>query len=116
MIQLYYNGQMVISIVCVSREQKLVKIVSQDLTTNVYDHDMLYFYLPLKVFLKQFYRKQVASNNVSEKNNITFAVVIRILDIRNIPNQTYCVMLIHTSWAVLIQFESYNVLFRMRAF
>lgn len=43
---------MAIPIICVFHEQKLVKIVSQDLTTNVCEHDILYFYMSLKVFLK----------------------------------------------------------------
>ena len=55
MIKLYYNGQMAVPIICVFHEQKLLKIVSQDLTTNVCEHDMLYHYMSLKVFLKQFY-------------------------------------------------------------
>ena len=46
---------MAVPIICVFHEQKLLKIVSQDLTTNVCEHDMLYHYMSLKVFVKQFY-------------------------------------------------------------
>lgn len=42
---------------CVFHEQKLFKIVNQDVTTNVCEHGMLYCYLSLKIFLKQFYLK-----------------------------------------------------------
>ena len=46
---------MAVPIICVFHEQKLLKIVSQDLTTNVCEHDMLCHYMSLKVFVKQFY-------------------------------------------------------------